>query len=204
MADKTVDVPAEEAPEYATIDVKYSVTIPKRYEPDLDSKGEPRKNKKRETIMRPLKFLVPVTVPQLSFEQWTDYWTTEGLDAEATFAHWINYLNKQKQESEKGSLRTIVVEAAQDMADTKSNKALLAKLQERPEIVTALADFQTAIDDNLVGKPVSTEKKQKEDRLAVANKVAEAAPELFRQLAAMTPDEIKSFLARAAEEGAAE
>ena len=196
MASKTPPPEAPQTPpEYATIDVQYSVTLKGRYEPDTDKEGKQRTNKKGETIMRPVKVPVAVTVPQLTHDEWAAYWTSCGLDPSDTFAHWINYLNKQKQESEKGTLRTIVTKIFNEIgADHTSNKALVEILSGREEIVTAIVDFQNAINDNLVGKPVSTERNQKAERLAVAEKVAEASPELFRKLAAMTPDEIKKFL----------
>ena len=199
MASQT---PASEAtptpPEYATIDVTYSVTLPGRYEQDTDKEGKPRTKKDGSKIMRPVKLQIPVTVPQLTFDEWHGYWTWLDLDPEATFAHWINYQMKQKQESEKGTLRALVVKTAKTFEKSESNKAVLEKLAGRPEIVAEIESFQTAINDNLVGKPVSTEKKQKDERLAVAEKVADANPELFRQLAQMSPEQIKNFLAQTA------
>ena len=195
MTDQTPTTP----PEYATLAVTYSVELKGRHEPDTDAEGKPKTNKKGETTFHPLRLEIPATVPQLNYDEWHGYWTSLGLDPEATFAHYINYQMKQKQESEKGTLRALVTKAFKELDEsTPSNGALIEKLSGRTEIKKAITDFQTAINDNLIGKPASTERNQKAERLEVATKVAEANPELFRTLAAMSPDEIKSFLATTA------
>lgn len=174
--------------------VEYSVTLPGRKDPVLDSDGKPTDK------TSPVKLPIPATIYEGTADQWRELYTAIGLDPDEQFAHFVNAAFKQGNESIKGDLRKLVVEQASEVK-SKSNKAALEILAERPKIKKAIAEFAAACQTNIPTKPVKVASEKKR-RLAAVEKIEAAAPGLVAKLATMSEEEIAAFLAQTAKEQA--
>jgi len=184
---------------FTPIPVTYSVTLPGRTDPVLDSKGEPVTTKSGKARTKPVKLPVPANIYEGTYDQWRDLYDALGLDPDEQFAHFVNAAFKQGNESLKGDLRDIVKKEAASVK-SKSNKAALEIVGKRDKVTKALKEFATACTENIPTKPVKVESEKKR-ALAQVEAIEAMAPGITAQLAQMTPEQIRAALAAAAKEG---